>query len=154
GGATSPSSQGRDRRARGLPAGTRANRLGVALKALATRIGFAALVPILLLNALAFRHAWTFTHMSPARLPRSDLRRLTMAEKAWFLVAGIPHSHTPTERTPRDVGLAFQRHIIPPESTRPLLEAWFIPNAECETLVVLFHGHGGTKSELLEHAHA
>jgi alpha-beta hydrolase superfamily lysophospholipase len=56
------------------------------------------------------------------------------------------------DRSPLDVGLSFQTHIVPAEGSRPALETWFIPGGDATTVVVLFHGHGGSKSELLRHA--
>ena len=103
-------------------------------------------------NALAFRHAWTFTHPGPPDTARIDPRRLSTADGIRIAVTGVPMAKPRNNRSPLDVGLSFQRHIVPAEGSRPPLEAWFIPAADATTVVVLFHGHGGTKSELLRHA--
>ena len=113
-------------------------------------IGSAGLAFVL--NVLAFRHAWTFTHPGPHDAPRIDPRRLSTSDRIRLLFTGIPLAKRRNERTPVDVGLSFQRHIVPGEGSRPPLEAWFIPGADPTTVVVLFHGHGGAKSELLRHA--
>jgi hypothetical protein len=103
-------------------------------------------------NALAFRHAWSFTHPGPPSAARIDPRRLFTSDRIRMVVTGIPLAKPRNERNPRDVGLSFQTHIVPGEGSRPPLEAWFVPGMDATTVVVLFHGHGGTKSELLRHA--
>jgi alpha-beta hydrolase superfamily lysophospholipase len=113
-------------------------------------IGSASLAFVL--NLLAFRHAWTFTHPGPNDAPRIDPRRLSTSDRIRLLFTGIRLAKPRNVRTPVDVGLTFQRHIVAGEGTRPPLEAWFIPGADAATVVVLFHGHGGAKSELLRHA--
>lgn len=103
-------------------------------------------------NALAFRHAWTFTHAGPPDTPRIDPRRLSVVDGIRLALMGVPMAKPRNDRSPLDVGLSFQRHIVPAEGARPPLEAWFIPGPDPTTVVVLFHGHGGSKSELLRHA--
>lgn len=103
-------------------------------------------------NALAFRHAWTFTHPGPPDTPRINPRRLSTTDGIRLALTGIPLAKPRNDRSPLDVGLSFQRHIVPAERARPPLEAWFIPGTDATTVVVLFHGHGGAKSELLRHA--
>jgi len=102
-------------------------------------------------NALAFRHAWTFTHPAPPDTPRINPRRLSTADGIRLALTGVPMAKPRNDRSPLDVGLGFQRHIVPAEGSRPPLEAWFIPGADTATIAVLFHGHGGSKSELLRH---
>ena len=103
-------------------------------------------------NALAFRHAWTFTHLRPGNVVPLDPRRLSTSDRMRIAFTGIPLAKPRNERNPRDVGLSFQTHIVPGIGSRPPLEAWFIPGSDATTVTVLFHGHGGTKSELLRHA--
>jgi alpha-beta hydrolase superfamily lysophospholipase len=116
------------------------------------RVGFGAASLVVVFNALAFRHAWTFTHPGPQSAARFDPRRLSAFDRIRMIVTGIPLARPRNARNPRDIGLSFQTHIIPGEGSRPPLEAWFIPGMDATTVVVLFHGHGGTKSELLRHA--
>jgi len=103
-------------------------------------------------NALAFRHAWMFTHPGPPDTPRINPRHLSTADGIRLALTGVPMAKPRNDRSPLDVGLSFQRHIVPAEGSRPPLEAWFIPGPDTATVVVLFHGHGGSKSELLRHA--
>ena len=102
-------------------------------------------------NVLAFRHAWSFTHTTEGA-PRIDPRHLSIGERIRIAVTGVPLDRPQNTRTPRDVGLPYQTHIVPGEGARPPLEAWLIPGADTAAIVVLLHGHGGAKSELLRHA--
>jgi uncharacterized protein len=103
-------------------------------------------------NAVAFRHAWAFTHPVRDRVRRVDPRRLPLIDKVRLLLVGVPNPRSGNDRTPRSLGLSFERYIVPGEGTRPLLEGWLIPGHGADTVVVLFHGHGGVKSDLLNHA--
>ena len=103
-------------------------------------------------NAVAFRHAWRFTHPVREDVRRVDPRRLPLTAKLGMLVFGLPNPRPENEDTPRAAGLAFERHIVPGDRTRPVLEGWLLPGSDTRTVVVLFHGHGGVKSDLLAHA--
>lgn len=116
------------------------------------RVGIGMVSLAVAFNALAFRHAWAFTHPGPPSAARIDPRRLSTSDRIRMVVTGIPLARPRNERSPRDVGLSFQTHIVPGEGARPPLEAWFIPGADATTVALLFHGHGGSKSELLRHA--
>jgi alpha-beta hydrolase superfamily lysophospholipase len=103
-------------------------------------------------NAVAFRHAWAFTHPVRARMRRIDPRRLPFTAKLGMLLFGLPNPRTENEETPRSIGRAFERYIVPGEAGHPILEGWLIPGHDASTVAVLFHGHGGSKSDLLDHA--
>jgi len=125
------------------PSPSRRTRRRIAIGGLGLAVAF---------NALAFRHAWSFTHPGPDTAPRIDPHHLSAADGIRVALFGVPLAKPRNTRTPLAVGLPFQRHIIPGDGTRPPLEAWFVPGADAATVVLLFHGHGGTKSELLRHA--
>jgi alpha-beta hydrolase superfamily lysophospholipase len=103
-------------------------------------------------NAIAFRQAWTFTHPVRERVRRVDPRRLPFTAKLGMLLFGLPNPRTENDESPRAAGMPFERHIVPGARTRPVLEGWLIPGSDTQTVVVLFHGHGGVKSDLLGHA--
>jgi uncharacterized protein len=120
--------------------------------AIIRRVGIGVASLALAFNALAFRHAWAFTHLRPGNAVRLDPRRLSTSDRMRMAFTGIPLARPRNERSPRDLGLSFQTHIVPGTGSRPPLEAWFIPGSDATTVTVLFHGHGGSKSELLRHA--
>ena len=98
----------------------------------------------LLLNVVAFFHAWKFTHFTdgPGQPKRSF--ELSTTEKIKVLFLGIENPKPKNSALPEQ---PFQTVEI--ESTETL-EAWFVPADSARGTVVLFHGYRGEKSQLLD----
>jgi hypothetical protein len=99
-------------------------------------------------NGLAYRHAHALGHFSQggARTPRAEA--LTALQKARVLLVGPNLPKPRNRRTPRDLGLAFERHAFP-GAFGDEIEAWLVPGPPGAGLVVLFHGHASAKDSLL-----
>ncbi|NVO84122.1 alpha/beta hydrolase [Hymenobacter terrestris] len=101
-----------------------------------------------LLNAVAFFHAWRFTHFTTdtGRTTGSP-EQLTLADKLWVLATGV--------RTPKP-----RNHTLPtfPYATVRLagpngrLESWYGAVPRARGTVALFHGYTSSKSQLLHEA--
>lgn len=103
------------------------------------RVGWWASLVLVLVNAGAYWAAWAACRLG-ARPPRNALRRLGFDQRF-------------TRRTPAQSGLAYERHVFPSRD-RTFLEGWVIPHAEPRAVVVMFHGYGATKGDLLREARA
>lgn len=122
------------------------------VRILATRAGLLALAGFLALNALAFRHAWAFTHFGPAG-PPLRVRDISFGQKARLLVVGADIPRPRNEATPAAVGLRYERHVFAGGRGIPL-EAWLVPADDGRGTIVLFHGHSASKDSLLREAAA
>lgn len=124
-----------------MPSFTAKKRIGLVLA-----LGFAAL------NLTAYRHARAFTHFAPPG-HRTRPQLLSFGEKVQTLLVGVEVPRPENRQTPRDVGLAYERHVFAGGRGVPL-EAWLVPRVEARGTVVLFHGHAGSKDSQLREAKA
>lgn len=122
-------------------------------------ISLCIFVAFVLLNLLAYRHAWSMTHFVTAnRLTRRtvDLREraksLSFVERVQLAVNGVALERPTGEARPEDFHLAYEGHNYPGEAGR--LAAWHIPHELSAGLVVLFHGYASCKAKLLPEAQA
>jgi hypothetical protein len=120
---------------------TAAKRVGAALA-----LGFAAL------NLVAYRQGHAFTHFVPSG-HRTRPQLLSLTGMAEVLVAGVEVPRPQNRRTPRDVGLGYERHVFAGGRGVPL-EAWLVPRATARGTVILFHGHAASKDSQLGEARA
>ena len=104
------------------------------------------------LNAVAYRHAYALTHFDNGNGPRTaHPESLSVPEKLRVLAVGATVPRPTNRRTPRDLGLSYERHVFVGAHGLPL-EAWYIPRAGNRGVVVLFHGHAGSKDSELKTA--
>ncbi|WP_197273941.1 alpha/beta hydrolase [Hymenobacter sp. DG25A] len=100
------------------------------------------------LNAVAFFHAWRFTHFSPAVTVRtSNPEGLAGWRKLGVLLTGVSN---PKPHSPNRPNFTYQRLLLSSPNGR--LEAWYstVPNAR--GTVALFHGYTSNKAALLPEA--
>ncbi len=101
----------------------------------------------LLINVIAFFHAYKFTHFSTTTVARTkDPKMLTITQKLSVLFFGIDNPRPVNEKTPNN-----------PYSTISLksnkeIECWLIPIDSAKGTVILFHGFSGEKSSLIDQA--
>lgn len=104
-------------------------------------------------NVVAYRHAWAMTHFTSGgeRTPRPQA--MSLGQKLSVLASGATLPRRVNERTPADVGLAFERQVF---STRDglALEGWYVPRLEARGTVLMFHGYADRKASLLDAARA
>ena len=117
------------------------------------KIFFRVIVPgFLLLNIVAFNHAWQFTHFSAAEKSRTrDPEDLGIGDKIKTLFVGIDNPR-PTNQTPTE---AFSPMFIPSREEMKM-EAWLMEQKtdSARGIVLLFHGYAGHKSSLMPQANA
>jgi len=99
---------------------------------------------IVLLNLVAFIHAYKFTHFSNATVVRTrDPKELSMSDKLVTLVFGIDNPR-PTHRSKPNVPYSTIK-ISQPDT----ITCWQINVDNPRGVVILFHGYAGDKSQLL-----
>jgi pimeloyl-ACP methyl ester carboxylesterase len=116
-------------------------------------VGFSLVLFLILLNALAYRHAHAMTHFSPAGERTGNPESLSVWQKAKVLVAGVTIPRPTNNKTPGSVGLPFTVHRFR-SADGTGLEAWHIPHSQARGLVLMFHGYSASKATLLPDAAA
>jgi alpha-beta hydrolase superfamily lysophospholipase len=115
------------------------------------RFALALLLAIVGVNWVAYRHARAFVRFAPPghRTPPPEL--LSVGQKIEVLIAGVEVPRPENRRTPRDLGLEYERHVFTGGRGVPL-EAWLVPRIDARGTVILFHGHAASKDSQLREA--
>ncbi len=111
------------------------------------KIAITTFVLFLLVNAVAFQHAYRFTHFSREKKERTrDPEDLSAITKARILFTGIDN--------PKPKHTALPKHSFNTVNIQSdvQLEAWHIQSSNPKGTVILFHGYAGEKSSLLTRA--
>jgi len=116
--------------------------------------GVVFLIGFLLLNLMAYRHAWAMTHFVRQEKTRTEPpEHLSTWGKVKVLFTGVTIPRPENTRSPKDFGLAFETAKF--TGAKGLeLEAWRIPNEAARTVIVLFHGYASAKDSQLDTAAA
>jgi len=115
------------------------------------RIVAGVIVALLLLNGVAFMHAWRMTHYVAAGVTTRKPEELNVLDKVLVLVTGVTIPRPANRRTPADEGLPYATERFS-ASDGVGLEAWRVPAAAPLTRVLMFHGYKGAKAGLLREA--
>ncbi|RYU82110.1 alpha/beta hydrolase [Hymenobacter persicinus] len=112
------------------------------------RIGLILLGLFLLLNIVAFNHAWHFTHFRGEAGPRtSSPEKLSVAAKLGLLLTGVANPKPTGAAVP-----AFPYQTLALDGPNGRLEMWYSPVEAPKGSVALFHGYTSDKSRLLTEA--
>jgi pimeloyl-ACP methyl ester carboxylesterase len=102
-------------------------------------------IGFVLLNILAFVHAYKFTHYTNAGEEESSYE-IEAFNKLDLLLTGVDRPRPMADKWP---DTAFQKVFI---QSNKKLEAWYIQVAKSRGSIILFHGYGGEKSSMLNKA--
>src|SRR6218665_1515406 len=109
------------------------------------KIGWTLLVVFILMNVIAYFHAYKFTHFGDNSLVRTkDPKALTITRRLKSLAFGINNPRPTNGQFP-----AKPYQTIKLKSNKTI-ECWLIKTENAKGTVVLFHGFAGEKSSLLE----
>ena len=101
------------------------------------------------INAIAFIHAYNFTHFTTEPVERTkDPKELSLMDKANIVLTGIDNPKPSHKALPE---FNYTTHII---KSDVLLESWFTKVGDSRGTVILFHGYAGEKSLLISRAEA
>lgn len=118
-------------------------------KRLLKRAGWTVAVIFVLMNVIAYFHAYKFTHFNPdSTLVRKNPKDLTTAEKARILFTGIDNPRPINTQKPT------QPYTTIKLKSNVALECWHIKAKDAKGTVVLFHGYAGDKSQMLDKSDA
>lgn len=110
------------------------------------RLGWITLIAFVLLNIVAFFHAYKFTHFSNNPGVKTRAENLGFGEKVKALLFGINNPRPANRSAP---ARAFETITI---QSNKKIECWFITADSAKGSVILFHGYGGEKSSMLDKA--
>ena len=111
------------------------------------RIGWGLLIIFVLMNIIAFFHAYKFTHFGDNTLVRTrDPKELTLIRRIKSLAFGINNPRPTNQQSPTK---PFETIKLKSNKT---IECWLIKTEQAKGTVVLFHGFAGEKSSLIEKA--
>jgi uncharacterized protein len=103
-----------------------------------------AIALFIIVNLVAFQHAYRFTHFSNEIFERQDPATLSFFAKVQLIFTGIEIPKARNINHPRQ---EFQTVKI--QSTKEL-DCWKIKTPDSRGTVVMFHGYAGEKSSLLK----
>jgi hypothetical protein len=108
---------------------------------------------LLVVNAVAYAHAWRFTHFVSAGARTAPPEQLSGLARLGVLLTGVELPRPTLRASPGDVGLVADEVRVGPVAT------WVVPGravaddggigSRAGDTVILFHGFGGARSDLL-----
>ena len=105
------------------------------------------LLAFLVINAIAFFHAYKFTHFDTSgSSERRSATELSFTQKLGMLLFGVDLPR-PTNKT-----IPSQAYETIKLQSNKEIECWYIPIDSAKGTVILFHGYGGEKSSMLDKA--
>lgn len=119
------------------------------LIALASLFGAA----FLLLNIMAYNHAYHMLHFAPPETPLPRFGETSKTDLAKIILFGFDIPKPSPEAAPEDFGLEYETLRIPGEEGIEL-EAWYVTVPDATAVALLFHGYANEKSSLLGEAAA
>ena len=107
----------------------------------------------IVLNFLAYRHAYAMTHFTAGNPRTQEPEKLTLGQKVKVLFRGVNIPRPQTRASPIDLGPSTKSLRL--DGTNGItLGAWYCPGPSQSPLVILFHGYTGEKSGTLPEARA
>lgn len=103
-----------------------------------------ALLVFLLMNLVAFLHAWRFTHFTDQQEAKPQAEELGWGRKIQYMFTGIPNPRPENEGEPAG---EFESVVL---NDKYSTSGWWMPLEMAEATIILLHGYGGKKSDLLE----
>jgi len=109
---------------------------------------YALLLIFLLMNTVAWFHAYKFTHFdSSAKYKTQGPSNLTWLLKIKTIFLGISNPRPENNTVPR---VAYETIKL---NSNKLIECWLIKSNQHRGTIVVFHGYGGDKSSMLDKAY-
>lgn len=99
----------------------------------------------IILNIIAFFHAYKFTHFTENNSEKTKSpEKLSAIDKAKTIFFGVNNPKPKNKKFPTQ-----QYQILKLKSNKEI-ECWFIKTKKSKGTVILFHGYGGEKSSMIE----
>lgn len=105
----------------------------------------ALILLFILMNVIAFFHAYKFTHFKENKSEKTQSpEKLSSFEKVKTLFLGVNNPKPANSKYPS------QKYKTLKLKSNKEIECWFIENSNPKGTVILFHGYGSEKSSLIE----
>lgn len=115
-------------------------------KKILKKIGWSLLVIFLLMNVVAYFHAYKFTHFANTSEAKTKSNGLSFGGKLKALFFGITNPRPENKTKP---GRPYETVVL---QSNKKIECWYIATDSSKGTVLLFHGYGGEKSSMLRKA--
>ncbi len=102
------------------------------------------IVIFIIMNVIAIFHSYKFTHFSDKAVQKTDANSLTNTQKAAILLTGIDNPRPINKQKPS------QPYTTITLNSNKKIECWSIKTPQSKGTVILFHGYGGDKSQLID----
>lgn len=106
-----------------------------------------------LLNFVAYRHAYAMLNFTQAGVPTARPEELSLWQKIRVLLFGVNIPKPKNLVTPHDFNLAFEIHRWQSNDTIEL-EGWYLLHHQAKGAVLMFHGYAVAKDYMLPEAQA
>jgi len=123
--------------------GMAVSRRKTGMKKIYRQLGYTLLFVFLIMNIVTFFHAYKFTHFADSNHPKTKPENLSSLQKAGILLFGIDNPK------PVNTLIPSQKYSTLHLNSNVTIECWSIKVPESKGTVILFHGYGGDKSQLI-----
>lgn len=114
------------------------------------RVGYTLFVLFVLINIIAAFHAYKFTHFYIGAKPVKKPQEMSTGEKIKAVFLGIRY---PKSKVADTLHIPHET-ILLKTSDSISLESWYARNDTAKGTIIMFHGHGGSKSGIIAEARA
>lgn len=108
-------------------------------------------VGFVILNVLAYNHAYAMTHFSPGGVRTGKPEQLSALSRLKVLLMGVNLPRPVTRRLPGELDPTCKELTIPGFHDIKL-SAWYVSHGDKTPLVIFFHGYGAEKSSQIREA--
>ena len=115
-------------------------------KKVVRRLLWIFLTVFLLMNVIAFLHAYKFTHFDSSKAKTKDAAHLSLPQKMKIALIGVSNPRPKNKTKP-----PFAYETVRLNSNKEI-ECWLIKVREAKGTVAIFQGYGGEKSSMLDKA--
>ena len=107
---------------------------------------WSVLILFVLMNAIAYLHAYKFTHFDKTVNKTKHAKKLSFGQKVQTLFLGVNNPRPENKKLP---DIKFETIKL---NSNKVIECWSIKADSAKGSVILFHGYGGEKSSMLDKA--
>jgi uncharacterized protein len=112
------------------------------------RLLYFLVATFILINIVAFMHAYKFTHFTTSIVTKTDSKNVTFFGKIKMLLLGVNNPRPTNIITPTQ---PYQTLLLQSNKT---IECWLIKTENAKGTVVVCHGYSGNKSSMLDKSDA
>lgn len=112
------------------------------------RIGYTLLIILLLINIMAAFHAYKFTHFYTDVPPAKKPEQMGAGQKLKAVFFGLRY---PKSKVVDSLGLPHDTVFLKTADSLQL-ESWYAQNDSAKGTILMFHGHGSSKSGIIAEA--